>query len=77
MFGIEQIQRRCLLTLSDGSKIQATITIPKPTKPIFPEQMERQFIENFNNSQPLAVNMVLCALLMRLPILIYPKISIS
>lgn len=40
------------MTLSDGSKIQATITIPKPTKPIFPEQMERQFIENFNNSQP-------------------------
>lgn len=40
------------MTLSDGSKIQATITIPKPTNPIFPEQMERQFIENFNNSQP-------------------------
>lgn len=40
--------------MSDGSKIQATITIPKPTKPIFPEQMERKFIENFNNSQPLA-----------------------
>lgn len=40
--------------MSDGSKIQATITIPKPNKPIFPEQMERKFIENFNNSQPLA-----------------------
>lgn len=46
------------MTLSDGSKIQATITIPKPTKPIFPEQMERQFIESFNKSQPLAVNKV-------------------
>lgn len=46
MFGIEQISRRCLMTLSDGSKIQATIYIPKPTKPIFPEQMERQFIES-------------------------------
>lgn len=42
------------MTLSDGSKIQATITIPKPTKPIFPEQMEREFIKNINNSQPLA-----------------------
>lgn len=42
------------MTLSDGSKTQATITIPKPTKPIFPEQMEREFIKNFNNSQPLA-----------------------
>ena len=56
MFGIEEIQRRCLITLSDGSKIQATITIPKPTKPIFPEYMEREFIKNFNNSQPLAKN---------------------
>lgn len=37
MFETEQITRRCLMTLSDGSKIQATITIQKPTKPIFPE----------------------------------------
>lgn len=34
------------MTFSDGSKIQATIYIPKPTKPIFPEQMERNIIEN-------------------------------
>lgn len=59
MFGIEQITRRCLMTLSNGSKIQATITIPKPTKPIFPEQMEREFIKNINNSQPLAKNKVI------------------
>lgn len=59
MFGIEQITRRCLMTLSDGSKIQATITIPKPTKPIFPEQMEREFIKNINNSQPLAKNKII------------------
>ena len=65
MFGIEQIQRRCLMTLSDGSKIQATITIPKPTKPIFPEQMERQVIESFNNSQPLAVNKIIKCHIMR------------
>lgn len=51
------------MTLSDGSKIQATI--PKPTKPIFPEQMERQFIESFNNSQPLAVNKVVKCHIMR------------
>lgn len=44
------------MTLSDGSKIQATITIPKPTKPIFPEQMERQFIEIFNESFTNMVN---------------------
>jgi hypothetical protein len=65
MFGIEEISRRCLMTLSDGSKIQATITIPKPTKPIFPEQMERQFIENFNNSQPNLVNKVVKCHIMR------------
>lgn len=58
MFQTEQITRRCLMTLSDGGKIQATITIPKPTKPIFPEQMERKFIEKFNNQQPLMANKV-------------------
>lgn len=31
MFETEQITRRCLMTLSDGSKTQATITIPKPS----------------------------------------------
>ena len=63
MFGIEEISRRCLMTMSDGSKIQATI--PKPTKPIFPEQMERKFIENFNNSQPHLVNKVVKCHIMR------------
>lgn len=53
------------MTLSDGSKIQATITIPKPNKPIFPEQKERQFIENFNKSQPLTVNKVVKCHIMR------------
>lgn len=48
--------------MSDGSKIQATITI---TKPIFPEQMERKFIENFNNSQPHLVNKVVKCHIMR------------
>lgn len=62
---IEKISRRCLLTLSNGSKIQATITIPKPTKPIFPEKMERQFIESFNESQPLLVNKVVKCHIMR------------
>lgn len=53
------------MTLRDGSKIQATITIPKPTMPIFPEQMERQFIESFNNSQPNAVHKVIKCHIMR------------
>lgn len=65
MFGIEQISRRCLMTFSDGSKLLATIYIPKPTKPLFPEQMERNIIENFNKSQPLAVNKVVTCHIMR------------
>ena len=58
MFQTEQITRRCLMTLSDGSKTQATITIQKPTKPIFIEQMERKFIEKFNSKQPHMSNKV-------------------
>lgn len=65
MFEIEEIQRRCLMTLSDGSKTQATITIQKPTKPIFPEQMERKFIEKFNSLQPLMANKVVKLHIMR------------
>ena len=65
MFGIEEISRRCLMTLSDGSKIQATITIPKPTKPIFPNEIERQFIKSFNESQPNAVLKVIKCHIMR------------
>lgn len=54
------------MTLSDGSLDFATITIPKPTKPhLFMEQMERKFIESFNNSQPLAVNKVVQCYIMR------------
>ena len=64
MFGIEQISRRCLMTFSDGSKIQTTIYIPKPTKPIFPEQMERNIIETFNK-QLLAENKVVKCHIMR------------
>lgn len=65
MFQTEQITRRCLMTLSDGSKTQATITIPKPTKPIFHEQMERKFIEKFNKQQPLMANKVVKLHIMR------------
>lgn len=65
MFGIEEITRRCLITLSDASKIQATITIPKPTKSIFPYQIERQFIEIFNESFTNMVNKAIKCHIMR------------
>ena len=64
MFG-EMITRRCLLTLDGGAKVQATLSIPKQTKPIFPEQMERQFIKSFNESQPNAVHKVIKCHIMR------------
>ena len=65
MFGIEQMSRRCLIELQDGSKILAILTIPKPTKPIFPEKMERDFIESFNKSHPNMVNKVVKCHVMR------------
>lgn len=64
MFG-EMITRRCLLTLDGGAKIQAVLTMPKPTKPIFPEEMERQFIKSFNESQPDMVHKVVKCHIMR------------
>lgn len=64
MFG-KMITRRCLLTLSGGAKIQAVLTMPKPTKPIFPKEMERQFIKSFNESQPDMVHKVIKCHIMR------------
>lgn len=64
MFG-KMITRRCLLTLDGGAKIQAVLTMPKPTKPIFPKEMERQFIESFNESQPNGVHKVIKCHIMR------------
>ena len=61
----EKITRRCLLTLDGWAKIQAVLTIPKPTKPIFPKEMERQFIKSFNESQPNAVYKVIKCHIMR------------
>lgn len=55
---IEEISRKCILTLEGGHKVIATLTMPKPKKPIFLEEMERRFVEEFNKSQPHAVNKV-------------------
>lgn len=64
MFG-QMITRRCLLTFDGGAKIQAVLTMPKPTKPIFPKEMERQFIKSFNESQPDMVHKVIKCHIMR------------
>ena len=54
-----------MLNFEGGYQIQAILTIPKPTKPIFPKEMERQFIKNFNESQPNAVHKVIKCHIMR------------
>lgn len=64
MFG-KMITRRCLLTFDGGAKIQAILTIPKPTKPIFPKEMERQFVKQLNESQPNAAHKVIKCHIMR------------
>ena len=61
----EKISRRYLLTLDGGAKIQAVLTMPKPTKPIFPKKMERQFVKQFNDSQPNMVHKVIKCYIMR------------
>lgn len=61
----KKISRRCLLTFDGGAKIQAILTIPKPTKPIFPKEMERQFVKQLNESQPNAAHKVIKCHIMR------------
>lgn len=61
----EKITRRCLLTFDGGAKIQAVLTMPKPTKPIFLKEMERLFINSFNESQPNAIHKVIKCHIMR------------
>lgn len=64
MFG-KMITRRCLLTFDGGAKIQVILTMPKPTKPIFPKEMERQFVKQLNESQPNAAHKVIKCHIMR------------
>lgn len=61
----EKITRRCLLTLDGGAKIQAVLTMPKPTKPIFSKEMESQLVKQLNESQPNAVHKVVKCYIMR------------
>ena len=61
----KKISRRCLLTLDGGAKIQVILTMPKPTKPIFPKEMERLFVKQLNESQPNAAHKVIKCHIMR------------
>lgn len=59
------ITRRCIITLSGGHKVQATLSIPQPRKPLFIEQLEEQFIKEFNRSQPHAAGKAVKVHIMR------------
>lgn len=61
----KKISRRCLLTFDGGAKIQVILTMPKPTKPIYPKEMERQLVKQLNESQPNAVHKVIKCHIMR------------
>ena len=56
MFGVETITRKCVITLMGGHKVVGTLSMPKPKKAMFPDEMERKFIKSFNESQPDLVN---------------------
>lgn len=61
----KKISRRCLLTFDGGAKIQVILTMPKPTKPIFPKEMERQLVKQLNESQPNVAHKVIKCHIMR------------
>lgn len=61
----EKITRRCLITFDDRAKIQAVLSMPKPTKPIFPKEMEFQLVKQLNESQSNAVHKVIKCHIMR------------
>lgn len=56
MFGEETITRKCVITLMGGYKVVGTLSLPKPKKAMFPDEIERKFVESFNESQPNMVN---------------------
>lgn len=46
MFGEERITRKCVITLRGGYKVVGTLSMPKPKKAMFPEEI--QVLESFN-----------------------------
>lgn len=65
MFEQETITRRCVLTLQDGAKIHAMLTMPKPKKAMFLEVMEQNFVDKLNKEQPNLKNKVVKCHIMR------------
>ena len=65
MFGEERITRKCVITFTGGNKVVGTLSMPKQKKAMFPEEMERNFIKSFNESQPNDVNKVVSVNILR------------
>lgn len=59
------IERKAILTLDNGAKKEATITMPSPRKAMFYEEIEKKFVENFNKAQPYAVHKLVKVHIMR------------
>lgn len=59
------IERKTILTIDNGAKIEADITMPSPRKAMFYEEMEKKFVENFNKAQPHAVHKLVKVHIMR------------
>ena len=56
MFGEKNNHSKVCNNTYGGYKVVGTLSMPKPKKAMFPEEMERNFIKSFNESQPNAVN---------------------
>ena len=50
------IERKAILTLDNGAKIEAFVTMSSHRKAMFHEEMEKKFVEDFNKAQPYAVH---------------------
>lgn len=48
-----------------GHKVVGTLSMPKPKKAMFSDEMERNFVKSFNESQPNAVNKAVSAHILR------------
>ena len=49
-------QRTAILTFDNGQRVRAEILILKSDRPIFHNDLERRFIEDFHKSQPNAAH---------------------
>lgn len=59
------IKRKVILTLDNGAKIEADVTMPSPRKALLYEEIEKKLVEDFNKSQPYAVHKLVKVHIMR------------